>query len=77
MAVHEIGHALGLEHSSKEKAIMNALYKGYNGYSDIQLDSDDIDGIKALYGKDFSGSRIIDCARWCLVNVELTFNFSF
>ena len=58
MAVHEIGHALGLEHSSKEKAIMNALYKGYNGYSDIQLDSDDIDGIKALYGKDFSGSRI-------------------
>jgi predicted Zn-dependent protease len=52
VAVHEIGHALGLEHSSKEHAVMNALYKEYNG--DIQLDSDDIDGIKALYGEYFS-----------------------
>lgn len=50
MALHEIGHALGLEHSSKENTVMNALYKEYKGY-DIQLDSDDIDGIKALYGK--------------------------
>ena len=52
VALHEIGHALGLEHSSKENAVMNALYKEYKGY-DIQLDSDDIDGIKQLYGKKF------------------------
>ena len=52
VALHEIGHALGLEHTTKENAVMNSLYKEYKGYN-IQLDSDDIDGIKALYGKKY------------------------
>ena len=52
VALHEIGHALGLEHTTKENAVMNSLYKEYKG-DNIQLNSDDIDGIKALYGKKY------------------------
>ncbi|CAG9536235.1 unnamed protein product [Cercopithifilaria johnstoni] len=49
VALHEIGHALGLRHSNDPKAIMNPYYsdqlkKGF------ELGEDDILGIKKLYG---------------------------
>ena len=46
VAIHEIGHLLGLRHSNVQDAIMFAFY-------DDDVDSlrqDDIDGIQALYG---------------------------
>ncbi len=43
--LHEIGHALGLEHSSEVSSVMYADYKG----SHRTLEKDDIDGIKSLY----------------------------
>ena len=47
MALHEIGHNLGLEHSNIQKSIMFPyLLDGNNG-----LDSDDIAGIQAMYGR--------------------------
>nr|XP_054766712.1 matrix metalloproteinase-19-like [Lytechinus pictus] len=49
VAAHEIGHSLGLEHSSDMGALMYPWYLGYQ--SDYTLSQDDIDGIQQIYGK--------------------------
>ena len=48
VAIHEIGHSLGLEHSKDETAIMFASYDHRN--IKTELASDDIKGIQSLYG---------------------------
>ncbi|XP_027047201.1 matrilysin-like [Pocillopora damicornis] len=48
VATHEFGHALGLEHSDVRRAIMYPYYTGY--VENMQLHSDDINGIRSLYG---------------------------
>ena len=45
VATHEIGHALGLDHSEVVGALMYADYQGIN-----TLQTDDISGIQTLYG---------------------------
>ena len=49
VAVHEIGHSLGLKHSNVRGTIMWPTYSGYN--PNMRLHSDDIRGIQSLYGK--------------------------
>lgn len=49
VAAHELGHSLGLDHSSDDQAIMYAAYMGAKDY--LTLPPDDKLGIKALYGK--------------------------
>jgi len=46
VAIHEIGHLLGLSHSQDEEAIMFAFYSPDR----VNLAQDDIDGVRALYG---------------------------
>ena len=44
---HELGHSLGLRHSSKSSAMMSPYHKGWR--PNLSLDSDDIRGVKRLY----------------------------
>jgi len=48
-AAHELGHSLGLSHSSVNGALMAPFYRGYE--EDLSLGVDDIEGIEALYGE--------------------------
>jgi matrixin/IPT/TIG domain-containing protein len=47
IATHEIGHALGLGHSTDSSATM---YPTYHGVGGRQIEADDIAGIRSIYG---------------------------
>jgi hypothetical protein len=46
IAMHEIGHTLGLDHSTSSTSVMYATYNG----SKRAISSDDIQGVQAIYG---------------------------
>ena len=50
VAIHEIGHSLGLGHTADQRAVMFATY---DGGSVSALSSDDIAGIRAIYAARF------------------------
>ena len=48
VALHEVGHVLGLKHSSDRNSVMYEFYNKKS--SSIQLDDDDVNGIQRMYG---------------------------
>ena len=47
---HELGHALGIDHSDKRSALMYPKFH-VRWLVDVKLDKDDIQAIQSLYGK--------------------------
>lgn len=60
VAAHELGHALGMSHSTDAGALMYPVYSYAKGYP---LAEDDIEGIQALYGKKICFSNMFTLAR--------------
>jgi len=48
VAAHEVGHAVGMDHSGDPNAIMNAVYPG----AKPDLAADDVNGIRHIYSSD-------------------------
>ncbi len=59
--IHEMGHVLGLGHTTVPGAIM---YYSTNGKQEVNLHQDDIDGIRHLYPQnELSGDYFLGCAK--------------
>ncbi len=48
VAIHEIGHSIGLRHTSVKSAVMNAYYASSQN---IAFSADDVYGAQSLYGE--------------------------
>ena len=49
VAVHELGHSIGLDHSAKKGAVMYPWYQSTQG-KDFDLTPDDVKGAQSIYG---------------------------
>lgn len=66
VVAHELGHSLGLSHSSDPGALMYPTY-AYTDPNEFILPQDDIDGIQAIYGKK---NYFFSISTWRLINSD-------
>lgn len=57
VAIHELGHSLGLAHSSVANVTMEPTMPGYCDFTQMSLESDDIAGIESLYPPTSTGKN--------------------
>lgn len=70
VAVHEIGHALGLDHSTDSRAVM---FPTAQGVTNQDLDASDIAGIQALYGTIALPAGMVTVAGFACDRVSIQF----
>ena len=61
VATHEIGHALGLAHSTVPGSLMSRWHRHFD--RDFVLPDDDVAAIQQLYGQSVSRAEVTD-GRW-------------
>ncbi|XP_023971085.2 interstitial collagenase isoform X1 [Physeter macrocephalus] len=71
VAAHELGHSLGLSHSTDIGALM---YPNYIFSGDVQLSQDDINGIQAIYGPSQNPTQPIGPQTPQVCDSKLTFD---
>lgn len=69
VAAHEIGHSIGLRHSSNPDALMYAYYSGSHRF----LHVDDIEGIQSIYGNGTDDSGLDDIRLVCFSPVIINY----
>ncbi|HEY3393800.1 MAG TPA: matrixin family metalloprotease [Lacipirellulaceae bacterium] len=71
-AIHELGHALGLQHSNDPQANMYWIFRRGAGPGTGALHADDIDGIRAIYGSGVGSVTplaVPEPAAWIIISV--------
>jgi hypothetical protein len=68
IAVHEIGHLLGLGHTQKQGATMYPSYLG--GTQQATIETDDVNGVCSLYGQPVSCTQDSDCRSGFVCNSQ-------
>jgi matrix metalloproteinase-21 len=63
LAVHEVGHVLGLLHNDRQQSIMYPIYVSPSSHEDFELFRDDRLAVQQIYGvcKVFFHSHFVEC----------------